>query len=217
MNPMTLKSLTEQLELGEQLLAGKDTMIEPQDLPGRFGRVVAAVDRILDEIQCESVVGGEWAVWRHGFLGRITQDIDIVLPEDRIDDFLRVASVSGFDPIPASGGRWPKVWHKDTDIKVDILPEGGTPGSAQSPAPTTIPHPSDLGASGYSLCYMQLSGLIQLKLGASRARDEADVVELIRVNKDRIAEIRADLAAVHTDYVAGFNHLVGRAAKQQDE
>src|SRR5687767_10326789 len=121
--PVTLEFLTEQLELSEQLESGRDRMQEPQDLPGRYGRVVRSVDHVLAAMQCESVVGGGWAVWRHGFVGRLTYDLDIVLPADRIDEFLRVASVSGFEVLPQPPGRWPKVMHKETSIKVDILPE----------------------------------------------------------------------------------------------
>src|SRR5580704_17967377 len=70
-------------------------MFAPQDLPGRYGRVVRAVDHLLTIMRCPSVMAGGWAVWRHGFVGRVTQDIDIVLPADRIDEFVRLASVSG--------------------------------------------------------------------------------------------------------------------------
>ena len=42
-----LNFLAEQLELAEQLNAGRETMFEPQDLPGRYGRVVQALDHVL--------------------------------------------------------------------------------------------------------------------------------------------------------------------------
>ena len=70
------------------------------------------------------------------------------------------------------------------------MPEGATPGTPSNPAPTTIPHPSRLGAHGTRLAYVDLPGLIELKLAAGRARDESDVVELLRANKDRVDAIR---------------------------
>src|SRR5262245_61370816 len=100
MSGVTREFLTEQLELADQLLFGRETMLEPQDLPGRYGRAVRAVDHLLQVMECEAVLGGGWAVWRHGFVGRITQAIDIVLPADRVDEFLRVAAVSGFEVLP---------------------------------------------------------------------------------------------------------------------
>ena len=213
---VTQEFLTAQLNLGEQLKAGRANMMEPQDLPGRFGRVIEAVDRVLQAIDCEAVVGGGWAVWRHGFVARITQDVDIVLPRDRVEEFLRVAAVSGFDILPQAEGCWPKLHHKESDIQVDILPEGATPGTSAKLAPTTIRHPSGMGARGANLKYMELPALVELKLAAGRMRDEFDVTELVRTNMDQVDSIRQHLAAVHTEYVKEFDRLVERAKEQQD-
>src|SRR5687768_12853045 len=85
--------------------------------PGRYGQVIRALNHLLKVVQCPSVLGGGWAVWRHGFLGRVTQDVDIVLPADALPDFLRTAAVSGFDVLPQQPGRWPKPMHKDTGVQ----------------------------------------------------------------------------------------------------
>src|SRR5688572_23099724 len=98
--------LLEQLQLADELQQRGSTMFEPQDLPGRYGRVIAAVDHVLSLMQCPALLAGGWAVWRHGYLGRVTQDVDIVLPAARIDEFLQVASVSGFENIKPPAGRW---------------------------------------------------------------------------------------------------------------
>jgi hypothetical protein len=217
MSQLTLQFLAEQLALGEELLAGRGSMYEPQDLPGRYGRVVKAIDRILEIANCESAMAGGWAVWRHGFFGRMTQDIDIVLPAARIEEFLRIAAVSGFDTLPQSPGRWPKLWHRETGVKVDILPEGARPGMPDKLAPTTIPAPAALGAKGTKLRYVPLVSLIELKLAAGRLRDEYDVVELIRENLDQVPVIRQHLSQVHSDYVAAFNQLVEQARTQVDQ
>jgi hypothetical protein len=216
MSGVTLEFLTEQLELADQLLFGRETMLDPQDLPGRYGRVVRAVDHLLQVMECEAVLGGGWAVWRHGFVGRITQDVDIVLPADRVEEFLRVASVAGFAVLPQPEGRWPKVRHKDTGVKVDILPEGARPGTEDDLAPTTIRHPATMGAAGSTLRYISLPALIELKLAAGRIGDEHDVVELVRSNPERIDDIRQHLSTIHPDYVAEFDQLVARARKQVD-
>jgi hypothetical protein len=217
MAEITLPFLTEQLELAEQLLAGRDTMLEPQNLPGRYGRVVQAIDRILQATDIEAVLGGGWAVWRHGYSARVTQDLDIALPADRIDEFQRVAAVSGFEILPAKPGRWPKLVHKETGIHVDILPEGARPGTARKLAPTTIPHPKLMGAEPNRLRYMSLSALVILKLAAGRERDQSDVVELIRSNKKSIDSLRLDVAAAHPQYLAAFNDLIQSAADQEAE
>src|SRR6516162_2545068 len=207
MSPVSPDLLRERLELADELLARRAQMFQPQDLPGRYGRVVKAIDRVLEAIQTEAVLGGGWAVWHHGFVGRITQDIDLALPANMVDEFLRAASVAGFDPLPIQAGRWPKLLHRETKIQVDILPEGARPGTRSHPAPTLIPHPSKMGATGPALRYITLPALIELKLAAGRARDESDVVELIRTNGDKVETIRKHLADVHSDYAAAFDRL----------
>jgi hypothetical protein len=217
MTRTSLAFLKEQIELNEQLLEGRERMFHPQDLPGRYGRVVRAVDHLLQAIKCEAVVGGGWAVWHHGFVARVTQDIDMALPASRIDEFLQVARVSGFQVLPQPEGRWPKLIHKETSVKVDILPEGARPGTASKPAPTTIPPPGAMGASGWQLTYMNLESLVELKLAAGRARDEADVVELLRVNESRIDSIRQHVSRVHPDYASRLDQLIKKAQEQRDE
>jgi len=214
MATVSLQNLTEILELSDDLVSGKDTMFDPQDLPGRFGRVVHAVDRMLSALNCEGLLAGGWAVWRHGYIGRVTQDLDIVLPAGRIEEFLRVAAVSGFDVIPVKEGIWPKVRHRDTGIQVDILPEGGRPGTQAHLAPTLIAHPTHMGARPGGLQYLPLASLIELKLAAGRARDESDVVELLRANPDQIDSLRNHLQIVHGDYVTAFDRLRQRAKEQ---
>jgi hypothetical protein len=213
----SLAFLTERLELADQLLAGRDAMQEPQDLPGRYGRVVKAVDRVLQATNIEAVVGGGWAVWHHGYIGRTTQDIDIALPADRIDEFRQVAAVSGFDLLPTKPGRWPKMLHRETKIQVDILPEGARPGMANQLAPTTIPHPSQMGAVSGRLGYISLPRLIELKLAASRPQDLADVTALLRVNEEQIPVLRAHVAKVHDAYLATFDRLAHVAADLRSE
>jgi hypothetical protein len=217
MESVTPEVLAEQLQLVDVLRAGRDNMLEPQDLPGRYGRVIRSLDQLLQMMDCPAVVAGGWAVWRHGYLGRVTQDVDIVVPADRVDELLRVAQVSGFEVIPARAGIWPKLFHKQTDIQVDVLPEGAIPGTPSHRAPTMIPHPARLGARGALLTYITLAGLMELKLAAGRARDESDVVELVRANRDQIDPIRQHLARVHVQYAARFDHLVAKALEQTDQ
>ena len=216
MPSVTPQYLAERLALADVLLTGRDSMVDPQDLPGRYGRVVAAVDRVLAAIDAPAVLGGGWAVWRHGFVGRVTQDMDIVVAADMLADFLKAATVAGFETYETSTGRWPKLLHRDTGIEVDLLPEGERPGTASRPAPTTIRHPTQLGASGSTLRYVSLPALVELKLAAGRARDEADVVELIRTNGEEVDAIRDHLASIHPDYVEAFDYLIQRAADEDN-
>jgi hypothetical protein len=217
MSAVTLDFLAEQLELGEQLLQARGTMFTPQDLPGRYGRVVKAIDHVLAALKCEAVVAGGWAVWRHGYFARMTQDIDIALAKERVEAFLQAATVSGFEVLPQASGRWPKLCHKDTGVQVDILPEGERPGTPNKLAPTTIPNPSVMGASGFLLRYVHLPALVELKLAAGRARDESDIIELMRANPGSAATVREHIAGVHDQYVEAFDRLMERAREQVDQ
>lgn len=206
--PVQSTNIAERLQLAEALLIGRVSMLEPQDLPGRYGRVVQSIDRVLQAAECEAVIAGGWAVWRHGYVGRVTQDVDIVLSTESIEEFMRVAGISGFQKLNQLPGRWPKLLHKETDVQVDILPEGARPGRPPIFAPTTIPSPVRLGAQDHSLRYIHLLGLIELKLAAGRLKDQADVVELIRSNREQTAQIRAHLATVHAQYIQNFDALM---------
>ena len=149
-------------------------------------------------------------MWRHGYVGRVTQDVDIILPADHVQEFLHVASVSGFQVLPTLPRGWPKMLHKDTGVQVDILPEGERPGVPPEYAPTTIPSPAKLGARGATLQFIALPSLVELKLAAGRLKDQADVVELIRANSAQITAVRDHLANVHPRYVADFDQLIKR-------
>jgi hypothetical protein len=189
-------------------------MHTPQDLPGRFGRVIRAIDQVLQAVGMEAVVAGGWAVWHHGYVERVTRDVDIVLGASGVDEFRRVASVSGFELEPDRPGRWPKLLHKETGIRVDILPEGARPGTARRTAPTTIPHPTKMGAVGSTVRYVDLEHLFELKLAAGRTQDIADLEHLARDNPHHLDSIRKHLLSVHPDYVLAFDDLVARS--QQD-
>jgi hypothetical protein len=192
-------------------------MFTPQDLPGRYGRVVKAIDHVLAALKCEAVVAGGWAVWRHGYFARMTQDIDIALAKQNVDAFLQGAAVSGFEVLPQPAGRWPKLRHRETGVEVDILPEGERPGTPNKPAPTTIPNPSVMGASGFLLRYVHLPALVELKLAAGRARDESDIIELMRANPESAAMVREHIAGIHDQYVEAFDRLLERAREQVDQ
>jgi len=189
-------------------------MLQPQDLPGRYGRAIRAIDRVLAATGAHAVLAGGWAVWRHGYVGRVTQDVDVVVGADEVSELLRVASVSGFEVLEAPPGRWPKLHHKETGIDVDLLPEHATPGTSARPAPTPIPHPSHLGGEPGRLRYIDLPALVALKLAAGRARDDSDVVELILANRSERNAIRQYLSTLHVEYERRFRELAIRADDQ---
>jgi hypothetical protein len=65
-----------------------------------------------------------------------------------------------------------------------------------------------MGAIPGALRYVALPQLVELKLAAGRLRDEADVMELARENRDAIDDIRRHLVTVHPQYAQRFDELV---------
>ena len=186
----------------------------PRDLPGRYGRAVKDLERLLAAAETMAVVAGGWAVWRHGYAGRVTQDVDIVVAHDKIETLKRLAEVCGFDFLEPPAGRWPKMTHRQTGIEVDLLPELGIPGTASHPAPVTIGHPLRYQAVLGTLSYITLAGLIELKLGAARAKDIADLIELIKQHQSELQPIIDHLSSVHASYPIRFQELIRQAAEE---
>jgi hypothetical protein len=122
----------------------------------------------------------------------VTEDIDVAIAAVDVERFLSAAAAADFELLPDVPGRWPKLKHRASGVRVDILPEGETPG-AERLAPTKIPSPDALGATGTTLGYISLTGLIELKIAAGRSKDETDVIELIRTNIDQVTAIRNHL------------------------
>jgi hypothetical protein len=202
-------------EIAEQLLSMDTETTQPRDLPGRYGRVIRDLERLLDATESMAVVAGGWAVWRHGFAGRVTEDVDVVVPYDRLRALQSAATLCGFIYLVPPEGRWPKLHHRETHIEVDFLPETQFPGTPARPAPIPIGHPSRYQAQLGRLQFVPLSGLIELKLGAGRAKDIADIIELIHQNPQQLLFITDYLADIHPEYARRFELLIQQAADEK--
>ena len=209
-----MSSTIEPFLLAEQLINLAFESPLPRDLPGRYGRVIKDLERLLTAADALSVVAGGWAVWRHGYAGRVTQDVDIVVAKQHIGSLRRLAYSFGFDFLTPPKGRWPKMSHRTTQIEVDLLPEASIPGTPSRPAPVPIGHPADYHAIAGSLQFISLAGLIELKLGAGRAKDTADLVELIKANRAGLDLILDHLETVHPSYPERFSALIRQADEE---
>lgn len=201
-------------ELAEILLGMDAEVTQPRDLPGRYGRVIRDLERLLSATQSPAVVAGGWAVWRHGYAGRVTEDVDVVVPADRLQFLQAAAELCGFTYLSPPDGRWPKLHHRETNIEVDFLPESQFPGTPARPAPVPIGHPRRYLAQVGSLRFIPLSGLIELKLGAGRAKDVADIIELIHQNPQQLESITHYLEDIHPEYARRFELLIQQAAEE---
>ena len=203
-------------DLADSLLTFEPETAQPRDLPGRYGRVVASLERLLSAVGTQAVVAGGWAVWKHGFAGRVTQDIDIVVAHEAIDSLLIAAAFAGFQVLEIRPGRWPKLVHKETGIEVDLMPEGGIPGIPSNLGPTPIAHPINYGSELGQLRYITLAGLFELKLGSYRVKDRADLVELLKRNWDHHLELTQSLSHQHPRLATRFAECVQEAKNEEE-
>lgn len=121
-------------------------------------------------------VCGGFAVQELGY-PRFTVDVDIIVPDVALA--VERLSMNGFKQNPGSKMT---VTDRETKIEVDLLPGG----SKVDPGPLTLPMPITVSDQPQIL---SLERLISAKLstylgrGIERARDYADVVELIKANR----------------------------------
>jgi hypothetical protein len=180
-----------------------------------------ALDRIRyisENYNIPAVVGGALAVIKHGYR-RTTEDIDILLNERDIDEFIELAKEEGFyeDPDHAKGN-WPHlVWGPRGSLNVvgiDIIPSGAL---ANKKAPTKIPTPEEFGVSE-GLSFICLHGLMEMKLSSNRGKDLVDVIELIKRAKDQeIGVCENHLRRVHPDYLKKFVELIIQAKEEREQ
>ncbi len=209
-------TLAEQLELADSLLALEpEKAMHPNELPARYGRVVKDLERLLNAVSAKAAVAGGWAVWHHGYVGRVTQDVNIVIPANCQLELLRLAPICGFEIVDVRSGIWPKLIHRETKIDVDLMPEASVLRTAAKPAPVPIRHPELYGAVDGELVYITLAGLFELKLGAHRAKDIADLIELIKVKPQEMPQVVEELRRIHPSYAAELEALVLQSEQEQ--
>jgi len=124
---------------------------------------------------------GGLGVQHYGYV-RSTLDVDIVVSD--VDAVCALLAAHGFEENPGPGGfRWPHVkvimTDKENGVDVDVMPAGARMGCSEIP----LPQPEKAEATPY---YVDAATLVSLKLASclaepiKRAKDQADVVELIK-------------------------------------
>ena len=126
-------------------------------------------------------------------LATLTADLDVLVAKDSAGALLRRLRAEPGWKRQGEGFK-----NSALGVSVDICVEGEktAPGSAE-----TFPNPSELATIDTEpLPVPSLSELIALKVMSGRARDDADVVELLKRHRSRIAALRR--MASKTLYVA---------------
>jgi hypothetical protein len=162
---------------------GKPYALRPEDAKRRLADELA---RVSQELGVRPVVIGGLAVNHHGYM-RFTADVDVLVARaDAVELYRRLRSEPGW--------RRQTEGFKNTELGVglDICVEGErtAPRSAEE-----FPDPARLRTVGVRpLPVVALPDLIALKVMSGRARDDADVVELLKRRVAKMPSLRSAAA-----------------------
>jgi hypothetical protein len=195
------------LEALASMEKGKPYSLRPQDAKRRLADDLA---RICRDLEVPPVVIGGLAVNHHGYM-RLTADVDILVSKrDAVSLYRKLRSELGWKR-HAEG-------FKNTvlGVSVDICVEGErtAPGSTE-----TFPDPAELATVDVKpLPVPALSELIALKVMSGRARDDADVVELLKRHPSRVQALRrAASRRLRTEAARKrLEHLIARAKEERE-
>jgi hypothetical protein len=131
----------------------------------------------LEKAEIPYAVMGAMALSAHRFR-RTTDDVDVLLTPEGIDEFRRRFVPRYYEPLPKRSRRFVD---RTNGVTLDILVAGHFPGSGE-PGPIAFPDPTSVREVFQEVQVINLVTMIELKLAARRYKDFGDVVELIRCN-----------------------------------
>jgi hypothetical protein len=173
-------SLTDALEAMASMEKGRPYALRLEDGKRRLANDLA---RICAQARVKPVVIGGLAVNHHGYM-RVTADVDILVArKDAVALYRRLRSEAGWKRY-AEGFK-----NTETGIGLDICVEGErtAPRSAEE-----FPDPGQIDTIPVDpLPVPTLPELLALKVMSGRARDDADVVELLKRHRSRLTSLKA--------------------------
>lgn len=163
------------------------------------------ITSILDGMGLAYAVIGAMALNEYGYR-RATVDVDVLLTEDSLARFKAAWLGRGYvEKFPGSRG----VRDTENNVPIDFVIAGHYPGDGK-PKAVRFPDPAHVVERGQALALLPIARLVELKLASGmssldRARDLADVVELIRHAK-LPRELADELdASVRAKYVEAWD------------
>jgi len=198
-------SLPDALEALSSMEKGRPYSLRPEDPKRRLADDLAGIAR---ELCITPVVIGGMAVNHHGYL-RLTADLAVLVSKAAATPLLRRLRSE-------PGWKRHSEGFKNTvlGVSVDICVEGEktAPDSAER-----FPSPSELAVvNTRPLPVPTLAELVALKVMSGRARDDADVVELLKRHRSRIPALRRK-ASQRLRTAAARERLVGLVQRARQE
>jgi hypothetical protein len=202
---MRVSNIDRAVEAMVHMERGHPYSLHPDD---RKRRLLDEIGRICGEMGLAPVLIGGLAVSHHGYL-RTTRDVDVLTNRaDGLALIRRLKSEMGWKRY-AEG-----FMNTVLEVSLDICVEG----ERTSPRSEEVfPPPSDLKVDRLKpLPVVALPDLIALKVMSGRAQDDADVVNLLKIRKSRMASIRA-AAAKRLKTPSARARLKSLAARAKEE
>lgn len=181
---------------------------------GVLNSTLRRVARDLERQQIDYCLIGAVALNFHGY-HRFTEDIDLILSEEGLEQFFRKLVGNGYRP--AFEGARRQFRTTEGNVRVEVIVAGEFPGDGLA-KPVRFPDPKDVDFEIDGVRTLSLDKLVELKLAsgisaADRLKDLADVQEIIKLKK-----LGSDFA-IHLDPSVRekFIELHDAVAKARDE
>ncbi len=177
----------------------------------RFVKALEDLQRLSESLQFPiAIVGGLGAI-RYGYPAA-TEDIDISIGKDRLEQFLIAAPDFGFTVAWKADSGWHTLMHGD--VEINVVPEGG---KAKHTSPTTIPSPEQMGVTA-GLGYASLTSWMELKISSGRQKDLAHIVEVLKkCDAAQVVQAQQHLSRVHESYRATLDRLIAEAIEEKQQ
>jgi hypothetical protein len=144
----------------------------------QFTHATQLLERVAEALHAPiAIVGGLAAIYHQ--VPVTTTVIDIVVPKDKLADFLAAAAREGLTIVRQSPSGWHALEYHDAEgaVEIEVVPEGGRSPRDPPHAPPT-PSPQQLGVS-QGLGHASFTGWVALKLVANREKDRYHLVEAL--------------------------------------
>jgi hypothetical protein len=182
----------------------------------QFTRALTALERLAVAIDAPlALVGGLAGI--HHRAAVTTVDIDVVVPEDKLDAVLTVAASCGLVVKTASDDGWHRLAFVDDqgEVEIEVIPAGRNSPRDPAHAPPTS-SPQELGVER-GLGYASFGGWVVLKLVANRDKDRYHLVEALKhATEQDVAGVVQRLRSLDPIYLKEFERLV-RAAEDEKQ
>jgi hypothetical protein len=176
----------------------------------RYEEALEALRDLSEEEGIPMAIVGGAATIHHGY-PRFTEDIDIVVKTKDFERIVKVCYKYDIDIVSFNPTGFHELGYKG--VKIEVIQEGAF-GHHENDA-EWVPSPATLGVSS-GMGFTSLVGLVRLKLGAARMKDEADIVEVLKnTTPEKIREVQGFLAGFGHGFAERFETLLARATEEK--